>query len=223
MTSIANWRDPRDAPFHSHIRRDAGAQNTQNLENAVADSEDPAVAWSSVYCHRAYNPVWVMGQRNPAFSKATDGRLLDLKDNLDHGVKNAAADFRTVLAKLSLPAGTILMLVPGHEAASSNAGSGLARVLAELASNDSRFVASPDSLIRTKTVDKKAKGGERSVQGHLQSIKVRQPPDVKGATVVILDDTVTTGNSIEAARQLLVAAGAKAVAGIGLGRTVKYL
>jgi predicted amidophosphoribosyltransferase len=40
---------------------------------------------------------------------------------------------------------------------------------------------------------------------------------------VVLDDTASTGNSIEGARQLLLNAGAVRVAGVALGRTVKYL
>jgi predicted amidophosphoribosyltransferase len=49
---------------------------------------------------------------------------------------------------------------------------------------------------------------------------VQQPPFVNGQTMVILDDVTTTGNSMDAARQLLATAGAIRIAGIALGRTV---
>lgn len=189
----------------------------------MGNDDDPGTAWTSVYCHRPYNPYWFMGGRNPAFRRATDGRLLDFKENLDHGVKNGASDFREVLAKLDLPKGTILVVVPGHEARASNAGRPLARAADPIAAADDRYVASVDSLIRTKTIEKLAKGGVREVQTHLDSLAVRQPTNLKGATVVILDDTVTTGHSVEAARYLITQAGAKRVAAVGLGRTVKYL
>ena len=41
-----------------------------------------------------------------------------------------------------------------------------------------------------------------------------------GATVVLLDDVVTAGHSIAAARRLLMAAGAKAVLAVAPGRAV---
>jgi predicted amidophosphoribosyltransferase len=53
-------------------------------------------------------------------------------------------------------------------------------------------------------------------------MSVSDPSRVKGATVVVLDDTVTTGNSLLAARQLLSEAGADRVAAVALGRTLKY-
>src|SRR5437879_12940996 len=99
----------------------------------MVDNEDPATAWTGVYCLRPYSPWKLAGQQNPAFVKATDGRLLDLKDGLDHGVKNAAEDFKAGLEKLKLPKGTILAIVPGHEARESNEGRPLARVAGALA------------------------------------------------------------------------------------------
>ena len=65
--------------------------------------------------------------------------------------------------------------------------------------------------------------GDRDVQIHVRSMTVRQPPSLRGATVVILDDTATTGHSVDAARQLITQAGTKRVAAVALGRTVKYL
>lgn len=187
----------------------------------MADDEDPATAWTGVYCLRPYNPWKVGGVRNPAFVKATDGRLLDLKYEYDHGVTAAVEDFTAGLENLKLPKGTILVIVPGHEARESNEGRALARVAHALAEADSRYVARVDALVRFKTIDKLAKGGDRSVQQHLNSIRVDNPSSLRGATVLVLDDTVTTGHSIAATRTLLSNAGA-AVAAVGLGRTVKY-
>jgi predicted amidophosphoribosyltransferase len=45
--------------------------------------------------------------------------------------------------------------------------------------------------------------------------------DLRGETVIVLDDIVTTGYSIEACRTLLRKAGAARVAAIALARTVK--
>jgi predicted amidophosphoribosyltransferase len=187
----------------------------------MADGEDPATAWTGVYCLRPYNPWKFGGQQNPAFEKATDGRLLDLKFGYDKGVAAAVEDFAVGLDKLKLPPGTILAIVPGHKSTDSNQGSPLARVAHALADADRRIVAQVDTLIRFKNIDKLAKGGDRSVQQHLNSMRVNIQARLNGATVLLLDDTVTTGHSIEAARALISHAGA-AVAAVGLGRTVKY-
>ena len=184
--------------------------------------DDPKTAWSSVYCHRPYHPWEVMGQRNPRFRRATDGRLLDFKDQEGDGIKNGVADFHEVLAKLDLPKGMILVVMPGHEAAASNGGRPLAFAVQKLVEGDDRFVDGTDVLLRGKSVPKRATSNERAINSHVASLKVK-PPQLRGATVVVLDDTASTGNSMDGARQVLLKAGAKRVAGVALGRTVKYL
>jgi predicted amidophosphoribosyltransferase len=184
-------------------------------------AEDPQTAWTSVYCLREYNPYRLFGELNPLFRRETDGRLLDLKDNSDRGVSAAATDFRSGLDSLNLADGTVIAIVPGHEAIASNEGRPLARAAQALATMDKRYISKVDSLIRTTTVPKKTAGGIRSTSVDLNSIKAN-PADVAGAVVVVLDDTATTGGSLMAARQLLEAAGAARVAAVAIGRTVKY-
>jgi predicted amidophosphoribosyltransferase len=185
-------------------------------------AENPQAAWTAVYCLREYNPYRLMGELNPAFNKATDGRLLDLKYNYDRGVHAAAEDFRQGLHALGLANGTILVVVPGHEASASNVGRPLARVAQLLATLDKRYLASVDTLIRIQTVPKKTDGGSRDIAVDLGSIIVRPSVALKSASVVVLDDTVTTGGSLTAARQLLTSAGVKKIAAVAIGRTVKY-
>jgi hypothetical protein len=72
-------------------------------------------------------PYWFQGQRNPAFKKPTDGRLLDFKDDEGEGQANGVTDFKELLDQLDLPKGTVLVVVPGHDAAQSNDGRPLAR------------------------------------------------------------------------------------------------
>jgi Phosphoribosyl transferase domain len=183
-------------------------------------SEQPETAWESVYSCRPYHACWILGLRNPAFDKSTDGRLLDFKDGQEHAVTSETAEFSTSLSQLELPAGVLLAVIPGHKARDTNAGTPLARVVENLAKGDSRFVSSFETLIRFRGIHKLASGGDRSVAVHLNSIRVQQPPSVNGQTLVVLDDITTTGNSMDAARQLLASAGAIRIAGIALGRTV---
>ena len=50
-------------------------------------------------------------------------------------------------------------------------------------------------------------------------MELSEPDIISGETVVILDDIVTSGNSIAAARQLLEVAGARRIAAVAVGRT----
>lgn len=99
-----------------------------NVERVVADETDPAEAWTTVYCHRPYNPY-----NSGLFRKVTDGRLLDFKMNENDGLAKGVADFAELLSKLELPRGTLLVVVPGHEARPSNAGRQLALAAQQLA------------------------------------------------------------------------------------------
>jgi len=183
-------------------------------------SERPETAWESVYCCRPYHACWILGLRNPAFDKSTDGRLLDFKDGQDHAVTSETAEFSKSLSQLKLQATVVLAMIPGHKARHTNAGTPLARVVENLAKRDGRFVSSFETLIRFRDIHKLASGGDRSIAVHLNSIRVQQPPSVSGQTMIVLDDITTTGNSMDAARQLLASAGAIRIAGIALGRTV---
>ena len=160
---------------------------------------EPEGVWTGIYCLRDYNPYRIHGDRNPAFRTATDGRLLDLKGNENHGVENAARDFKDGLRQLGLRDGTVLAIVPGHTARASNEGDPLARVVALLARQDGRYVPMVDSLIRTETVEKKTRGGSRDVGVDLRSMRVTHPSALRNKTVVILDDVSTTGGTLSAA------------------------
>jgi hypothetical protein len=192
------------------------------VSGEVRVPEDPQTAWTGVYCLRDYNPYKFGGSRSTSFVKATDGRLLDFKEGRDHAIRAETDELRRGLEELNLPRGTVLVVVPGHEARDSNEGRPLALAAHALALADDRYAACVDALVRCRTIPKLATGGVRSVHQQRQSMSVRNPSSLKGATVLVLDDTVTTGNSLTAARQLLREAGAGRVAAVGLGRTVKY-
>ncbi len=185
-------------------------------------SEDPAAAWTTEYCLRPYNPYRVAGAQNPAFVHALDGRLLDFKDGVDLAVKLETRAFLRALEQLEFPFRTLLIVVPGHDVRASNEGAPLARAARALAAMEARCLACPDALVRATPASKRSVGGSRSIQANIDSMRIAEPSAVRGATVIVLDDTVTTGNSIAAARQLLKQAGARRVGAIALARTVKY-
>ena len=184
--------------------------------------DDVQTAWTEVYCLRPYNPYRLGGEPNPHFVRALDGRLLDFKQGDKSAIKLEAEGVLNALQALKLPKGTILAIVPGHQENASNAGRPLARLVEAIELSDASYVASIDTLIRVKTVPKKAGGGSRDLSVDLNSIKVQTPPLLAGATVVVIDDTATTKGSIGAARALLRRAGAERIAAIAIACTVKY-
>lgn len=182
--------------------------------------DSPALAWESVYCVRPYNPHKLEGRKNPAFDRDLDGRLLDFKDGQYYAIREETKVFRTALAALTLPPNVLLAIIPAHRSAATNADQPLALVAEGIAAKESRFRLRIDCLLRTASIPRLASGGERTIDMHLRSMVVTAA--VEGATVVLLDDVVTTEHSVAAARQLLAGAGAAQVAAIALARTVRY-
>lgn len=177
-------------------------------------------AWATVWCLRPYHPYRVFGELNPEFERATDGRLLNFKEGKHDAVAVEIEAFADAISNLTLPRPTVIGVIPGHLAKPSNAGTPLARVAEALADRDKRLGLAVDLVTRTKDITKLASGGNRSIAVHLDSMRISPNVRLSGATVVLIDDVATTGNSIEAARRLLRAKGARQIAGIALCQTV---
>ena len=139
---------------------------------AALMAESPAEAWVTVFCQRTYNPYQAYGRRNPAFrgSPGLDGRLLDFKQRDARAIKSETAVLLAAVKQLDFD-DAILVIIPGHEAAASNDGTPLACAAATIASATG-FTAASDSLIRTTSIEKLAKGGNRSIEAHLNSMEL---------------------------------------------------
>jgi predicted amidophosphoribosyltransferase len=174
-------------------------------------------AWTSVWGLRPYHPYWVDGERNPEV-QAIDRRIFDFKEGKNWAVAAEIVEFQKALKSLDMPIPVLIALVPGHEAKPTNVGCPLARVAQALAVANPQLKADVDLVLRVKTIDKLAHGGYRGIEVHLNSLQVTRR--VPGTTVLVLDDVVTSGNSMAAARQLLTEKAAKHVAGISLCQTV---
>lgn len=75
-------------------------------------------------------------------------------------------------------------------------------------------------LRRRYNVEKLSSGGNRSIMVHYRSMQVNEKYDLIGKTIFLLDDIVTTGNSLIAGQKLLLEAGAKRVYPLAMGRTI---
>ena len=176
-------------------------------------------AWKGVVACRVYHAYrLVTGAANPSFRKDLDGRLLDFKAGRAEAIAAEADEVGGVLGELKLPLGTLVAIIPGHRARSSNAGTPLARLAELLTSRDPKLTAVVDALVRYREIAKLAAGGDRSAGTQVGSMRVESSL-VCGAVIVVLDDIVSSGHSMTAARELLSRAGAARVACVAIART----
>jgi predicted amidophosphoribosyltransferase len=138
-------------------------------------------------------------------------RILDLKSMSNVGL----AYFQDLLEPL-LAEGIAIASVPSHDPQKAFNG---VRHLAGRLSRTGKRVDASQCLVRIKKIEKLAAGGSRQVDVHLNSIEVKSGNLIQARPVLLLDDVTTSGNSLKACRQLLVAAGASAVQCVALGET----
>jgi len=162
-----------------------------------------------------YLPWWYHKQRGgdggnyPTFS----GRLLDLKESRERGI----AYFLTILQdNIRTNSQLAVAVVPSHDALKLRSG---VHQLATRFSAGFGALDTGDLLLRTTTIQKLATGGDRSISVHLNSMSANKIERVKGHNVLLIDDIMTTGNSLAAGRQVLLKAGAGDVLCIALGKT----
>jgi predicted amidophosphoribosyltransferase len=170
-----------------------------------------------------YHKYWLVRglMKNPNRDHNT-GLMLDLKDPSDRhhaqAVRHFGTAFATDLATVFERRTDIhLAIVPGHAADSLSPG------LQSIVNNHIRtaftVVNRVNPLRRHVTVEKRSTGGSRSVESVLASVEAVDGALTQGATVVLLDDVMTTGGSLEACTSLLYKAGASGVWPFALLRT----
>jgi hypothetical protein len=139
------------------------------------------------------------------------GRLLDLKEKKNGGILYFFNIVEPIIRKH-----VTLVTVPSHDPQKEING---IRELAQRICIDDPRIDATEVLVRQKPVAKLAHGGARGADNHLKSIIVKSPHLIRGRRVLLLDDVVSTGNSLRACKQLLLSAGARAVHCAALGKT----
>lgn len=112
-----------------------------------------------------------------------------------------------------------IVVVPPHDGGKVKSG---IKLLAQKIAEQKNRIDATSCMIRHKTIDKISTGGNRSLETHLQSIKVVWEELIKCSTILIFDDVYTTGNSLEACQELLKLAGANTVKSFVLGKTIRH-
>ena len=93
--------------------------------------------------------------------------------------------------------------MPSHEAGRDNSNSPTARLAKGLVKSNN-LIDATNCIQRFRTIQKLAKGGDRNLEVHVNSVHIVNPELIKGKTVLLLDDVMTTGNSLRACRKLLL-------------------
>jgi phosphoribosylpyrophosphate synthetase len=160
-----------------------------------------------------YHKVWLnrdAGIRNPNFDLFSKF-IWELKDRTTNGLVYFSKRVEPII-----PKNVVLCSVPSSD--SSNTRTGI-RLLAQRLALADRFDGT-SCLVRTKSIQKAAHGGPRSIQIHLKTITVENGDLVRGKDVYILDDVATTGNSLQACAQLLEPFNPTSITCLALGQTV---
>jgi len=167
-----------------------------------------------IFSIREYQPYWqdkYLKIKNDKFDNWSD-KILDLKKDYNSAIQY----FFQKLDPLLLY-GFPIVVVPSHNPDARVTG--ICR-LAKLLARNNRIDAT-QCLCRHKKIQKLSWGGDRSIELHFKSINVRYPELVLTREVLLLDDVTTTGNSLEACKQLLLQSGARQVQCVALGKTVR--
>lgn len=144
---------------------------------------------------------------------ADSSRVLDVKKSKEYALKHYENEIFNKIATTYVA----VCAIPGHDPVESdNTG---VRLLAQRLAGRLKIADGRQFLRRVKPVDKLADGGSRALDIHLKSIEAQSREIYRGGKVLLLDDVLTSGNSMLACRRILLDAGAADVICLALGKT----
>jgi len=160
-----------------------------------------------------YHKYWEVYKEvvNPGFDEFSR-KILRLKE----GEGDAMAFFLKKLNAILAGEGFVICYVPSSD--KDKISTGIRTLCKKLATSDGR-IDGTGCVVRHKTVPKAAHGGRRSIDVHINSLKIVDHVLIKDKIILLLDDVTTTGSSLQATKRLLINAGAKKVYCFALAQT----
>lgn len=147
-------------------------------------------------------------------------RLLSFKDGNISSYKYFESQITLVIEKLKdIYDINSVVIIPSHQKDSYCSNM---KLLAKYISSLIQAYDDSDVLTRISTIDKLTSGGNRSIDTHLVSISVNSQR-VVGKRILLIDDVVTTGNSMIACEKILNAANADSVTCLSLAKTTNNI
>ncbi|CAN7177486.1 hypothetical protein [Variovorax paradoxus] len=134
--------------------------------------------------------------RNPKFDQHSQ-HILNIKDSSKGWFNKSVTYCSDLVASHGYTmmgfAKAQIVVMPSSQKGRVSAG--LEQIARNLCKADRRFVYLPGTLVRTKTIEKLARGGDRSLHVHLDSLEYR-PRDGEPYRKIILDDVCTSTHSL---------------------------
>jgi predicted amidophosphoribosyltransferase len=150
------------------------------------------------------------GGRNELFD-GFSSKILELKEN-----NILAVNHFFNLLKNYFDEDYTITVVPSHDPLKTTSG---LKTLAQKLATFNNWTDATSCLIRTKKIGKLAHGGNRSIDVHLNSIRVNNANLIRGKNVLVLDDVTTSGNSLLACKKLLKEASALNIRTFAIAKT----
>ena len=160
-----------------------------------------------------YHKYWLDRERhikNPLFD-VFSGKILDLKEG-----KESAVEYFFNLIDCEICQDVTICVVPSSNA--DNTMTGMTLLRERLARNGR--IDKVHFIVRERSIEKLATGGDRSKRIHMDSLGTLTGVDVLNDVILLMDDVTTTGNSLYACKEILLAAGAKNVEMFALGKAI---
>jgi predicted amidophosphoribosyltransferase len=134
----------------------------------------------------------------------------------EHGRTALLGDFCKLLDQIDIPNGVVLVGLPSAQNATRKRGFVPAELLAERLARR-RLLRSAHALVFSRKIDDQAKLSKLEREANLVGAMLAKP--VSGA-VVLVDDVVTTGASLNEASRAMAAAGNQVVGFVTIAETI---
>lgn len=138
--------------------------------------------------------------------------ILELKDEKENAINFFLKEFRKFLGSEDI----VIVTVPPHN--SSNPYSGIRKLAKQIVLLYPNLLDAVCCLERFRDSIR-----NRTIEDHLKSIRVSNQSLIKEKKVILIDDVLTTGASIQACSRLLLKAGVKSIKVIVLGKTMRNI
>lgn len=148
------------------------------------------------------NSTWHNENKIRWLYKYSNPKALELKNLNDQAIQKYFLEIKLLINK-----DIVLCTVPSSK--KGNLDTGINR-LTKLLVKEGR-IEGINCLVRHTSRPKNSYGGDRSLQGQLNTLKSNNEHIIKNRTILLIDDVTKTGNSIQACSQILKKNGANEV------------
>ena len=143
-------------------------------------------------------------------------KILDLKNSNYEAIKFFCKELDRIIDDEQV----VITTVPSSDATCIS--SGIIDLSKKLIQSQQNLIYGTACIKRIKSIFKQSNSSEkRTKKRHKDSIEIQNKSLIKNQKVILLDDVLTTGNTVNACQELLLEAGAKEVKIIVLAKTIR--